>query len=653
MVSQGSNPYAKALEPAISRRVSRLAWLPFVTIHILTIIWSLSLGDFLGFGFITKIFNPTTWLASFLSFLPVAAILVARASRLQVQRRVASSRLLEAVSFLDRHVIVSVGLHALSALSLGISYALLNDRQLETSLLLYPQGHLLPPQLNDNNVFLVGFCIFAGSAYALVRRWTERDQLSFPSLQTGLQRRLKMEVATGFQLAILSSARIALEYAVLYWLGGSTAYNSVSAVVQVFTPDGLARYDSYRPKAFNPRRLVHTFLSAFLMTSCWELSHRWFEIAFTAPIEDDADVPIGTLVTGLALPNDVYQKCLAYRHLKRITSIDRIRRAQIYTEGVDSERSAWDCVSAECLATIDRLSQAIENEQRKATAMKSKAQAAKTDSQHKAASAILLKPKAPKTDLFGKFTDTAKRLLYPPDSPSRGKSGDDQTEPEIPSEIKTTGWTTDPQRDEVPLLLRRRGNGANAAPAARRSGPIEAAGSKAKVVVEHPKMYKSPGQQTLELMRTVVERWAVGRWLVAETVTRQSKNLFKDAQIQIWAIQSISALVTSAATNPEEDKFGRVSQDLRNIIQTLLRCQFALEDRLRQPPITLDTDPTLAREVLANQVIVREAYILLQVVQNSLYRIVRSWYEQLGTSGHIVLEPAYAEKFQRYLDFRE
>ncbi|KAI8911390.1 nucleoporin protein Ndc1-Nup [Powellomyces hirtus] len=637
-----SNAYVQAVSPKISSAVVSRSWLVFLAVHALIICWSLSLRDLFGLGLLRKIIYPSTWLMSFASALPISALLYLRANHLQVQRRVARSRLSDAITFFDQTTVLFAAVYIVSSVILGMTYLGINDRRLETALFLYPEGRFNPPQLNENIVFIFGFCIYLGAAYPIHRRYAEKDQLQFPRIHRVFWWRIKLQVPVSFQTAMILGTKLMLSYVVLYVLFGSTIYDITAGITELLV-GRLVKHPKYRLSVLNIGRLIHTYFTGLLTLSCWELVNQWFEVLLTEFHDQEIAISTNVLASGLSLPSREYAKYLAFRRLTSLVSYDRAQRVKFYTEDVDAGRSAWRVVSQSCLSQIDQLSDVLEKEQVAGQARRSKFKNIPKKVVLRPVSQPALKA-ARKQTVFTHIAIKARHLLYPPGSPSRYVDGVEEPPEPAPSTVNAQGWHNDPKRDEIPVLLRKRPQ-----PGTEPEHPPIVT-----LTVKPPqpekKIYGSKGEQTLEAIREWVDQWTWGRWLVGESLARQTQWIFKDIQVQIWAIEAITCLVTSAALHADEDKFGQVSQDLTTVIQSLLRCQMAIEQRIRTPPISPDMDPSMVKVLAASQVVSREAWAALQVLQNAMYRIVRAWYIPLA---HVRLNPEYAHVFQRYLDFRE
>ncbi|KAJ3168200.1 Nucleoporin NDC1 [Geranomyces variabilis] len=614
--------------------------------------WSLSLRDVFGLGLLWKMFHPVMWFISIVASLPIATTLFLRANNLQVQRQAAKSRLMAVVAFFDQQMAMSAGAHVVSAVTLGLSYLWISERTLVPSVFFYPEGHFNPPQLNEDLVFILSYCVFVGVAYALHRRFAEKDHLQFLPVQRSFWWRIKLQVPTSFRNAIVLGSKLMLSYLVIYAVFGSRIYHFASGLVAPFMSGKLVTLPQYVSSTLNLARAIHTYLTGLLTVSCWELLNQWFEVLVTEFYGHDTNVSTAVMVAGLNLPETEFAKYLAFRRFKSLVSYDRAQRIQLYTENVDEPQPAWKTVSTSCLVQIDNLSEQLEKAQKPRQVQPRKTALPLNP----VAASIVARPTAAKKRSgMSKLALRARNMLYPPNSPGRVPLDGDETATGTTTTASTTvlnekGWHNDAKREEIPLLLRKRAVEATDDLAPPVIVRLTTQPRQKKQVAEAPKFYGSKGEQTMEVICARVNSFSWGRWLAGETLSRQTQFLFRDMQIQMWAIEGITSLVTSAALHPEEDKFGQVSQDLATVIECLLRCQAAVELRIRTPPLSPDVDPRFFKALASSQVVPRQAWAVLQLLQNSLYRIARAWYVPLGK---VPLKPKYADMFQRYLDFKE
>ncbi|KAJ3171916.1 Nucleoporin NDC1 [Geranomyces variabilis] len=626
------------------------------------ICWSLSLRDVFGLELLWKMLHPAMWFMSFVAALPIAALLFLRANSLQVQRPVAKSRLLAVFTFFDHQIAMSAGVHVVSAVTLGLTYLWISDRTLLPSVFFYPEGHFNPPQLNEDLVFIFAYCIFAGVVYALHRQISEKDHLQFLPVQRSFWWRIKLQVPTSFHNAIVLGSKLMLSYLVIYAVFGSRIYHFASGLVAPFMSGKLVTLPQYVSSTFNLARAIHTYFTGLLTLSCWELLNQWFEVLVTEFYGHDTNISTAVMMAGLNLPETEFAKYLAFRRFKSLVSYDRAQRIQLYTGDVDGPELAWKTISTLCLVHIDNLSEQLEKTQKPRQVRPRKT----VLPLNPAAAALVSRPTAAKRRSgMSKLALRARNMLYPPDSPGRvpldGEEGVTDTAAASTAKLNEKGWHNDAKPEKTPLLFapvsktsHKAKNFDEAKPSDDLAPPVivrlTTQPRQKKQVVESTKFYESKGEKTREKIFSWVNNWAWGRWLVGETLSRQTQSLFRDLQIQMWAIEGITSLVTSAALHPEEDKFGAVNPDLSTVIECLLRCQAALELRIRIPPLSPDVDPRFYKALVSSQVVPRQAWAALQLLQNSLYRITRAWYVRLGKTP---LQPKYAEMFQRYLDFKE
>ncbi|KAJ3158275.1 Nucleoporin NDC1 [Geranomyces michiganensis] len=556
-----------------------------------------------------------------------------------------------AFTFFDQYTVLSIGAYVVSAMVFGAAYLWIGGRQSLHYVFFYPEGHFNPPQLNENLVFVFTFCVYTGVAYALHRRIAEKDHLQFLPVQRPFWWRIKLQVPISFQNAIVLGSKLILSYLVIYALFGSRVYHFASGIIAPFMSGRLNTLPRYISSTFNVGRAIHTYFTGLLALSSWELLNQWFEVLMTDFYGHDTNVSTAVAMAGLGLPDTEFAKYVAFRRFKALVSYDRAQRIQLYTEDVDEVESTWKVVSTLCLNQIANLSESLEKAQKPRQVIPRKT----APPLNPAAASIVARPPKKQRSGLEKLALRARNMLYPPGSPGRVPLDGDEGKSVAAAAASTTalnekGWHNHAKREEIPLLLRKRA----ASPSDNLAPPVivrlTTQPLQKKEAAETTKFYGSKGEQTLEIIRASVDNWAWGRWLVGETLSRQTQFLFRNMQIQMWAIEGITSLVTSAALHPEEDKFGQVSQDLATIIESLLRCQAAVELRIRTPPISPDVDPQFFKALASSQVVPRQAYAVLQLLQNSLYRIARAWYVPLG---NVRLKPAYADMFQRYLDFKE
>ncbi|KNC96722.1 uncharacterized protein SPPG_07931 [Spizellomyces punctatus DAOM BR117] len=640
-----SNPFVEAITPELYNRLASVLWATFIVVYTLLYTWSLSLGDFVGFGWLRKLFQPTTWFFSFVASLLIGVLVWRRVQNLQVRRRVQRTRFLALLDFLNGQLLASALWHSASSVILGYFYLRQKQSRVKSDWFLYPEGKYGAPELNENLVFIAGYCLFVALAYAGYRRYAERDQLAFPPIQRGLHWRIRARLPVSLSTAVSLGTIFLAVYNSLYLICGFSLYKIAAAsIVRIgnfaatfgnkSAPIGLIIHEGSWLRWIGLRSLLHSYLTGMLLLAIWEAVDHIFEVFFTAPIRKD--IPRSTVLTGLNLPTGQYAQYLAWLTLKGQLECRGQSRQSIFTVRND-EPSPLKAVLASSMSIVDRLSESLEVEQKKSKDRREQ-EDAKRIKPIAAASGItgssVFSPQKRKQAILDVVSDKVKEFVFQPGSPARSPKV-----PPEPPKVLQDRWPQEQHR-EYPALLR---------PPRQHLDAQQTAGSTAQSqsIPVSLKDRRATGQEVLANLQQWIARWKWGKWLVAETLDRQTKDLFADFQVQVWAIQVLISIVVAS---PTEDRFGIVSDELDTILECLLRCQLGLETRLADPPVKPDEDPWIRNQLGDNQLLFREPYALLQVMQNSLYRVVTAWYETLGQRK---LQPRYARKFQRYLDFRE
>ena len=125
----------------------------------------------------------------------------------------------------------------------------------------------------------------------------------------------------------------------------------------------------------------------------------------------------------------------------------------------------------------------------------------------------------------------------------------------------------------------------------------------------------------------------------------QLENPLEDLQLYIWAIESISTMV---CTSIKEDRYGVVQNcdTIPILLNSLLSCLSAVEDYLNSPINFTDNNSRIEGYQLVRQ----PALVLVSVLNNSIYMIVTSFYENLS---YFKLPPKHALKLQQFVNFKE
>ncbi|KAI9104076.1 nucleoporin protein Ndc1-Nup-domain-containing protein [Phlyctochytrium arcticum] len=499
----------------------------------------------------------------------------------------AATRLSACITFMGPDLWIALVCYSLSAAVL--SFCQVKTQRGGDMFLDYPEGMYNTPRLKEDSAFVMAFGLTLAAGYAVMRRVTERDQLTFPRLQRSLYHRLRDTVQLAFQAAAVNTTKAPAPYV-----------DSNSSVLSLST-------------------IIYAWLNGVMLYACWELVNGIFNVLFTQPLAQEA--PLTTLLTGLSSTVDSYS-----------------RRQAIFLYERD-EPSGWKIVSSECMRILDQLSSAIENEQKKAEDMAKARQIRPVRSANAfALSEPLTRPNHQPDPVVNIYSPT-KRATFMDELPERlvdaiYQPGSIARSPKYPSRFAAPAdkasedW--DLSKTPYPDLLR-----------PTKKARVKDTDDEASLQCPSKRIH-SPGQDDLKRLRKWLLRSEWGTWILGETLERQTTVLFGDLQIHLWAIEVLEHLVVVA---PTEDRYGEAGRDLPQVIESLLRCQMALKTRLATPPIK----PSSATR-LGHQVVFRQPYGLLQVIETSTYRLVTTWYDLLG---HLLLNPVYARHFQAFVDFRE
>nr|XP_006825751.1 PREDICTED: nucleoporin NDC1-like [Saccoglossus kowalevskii] len=120
-----------------------------------------------------------------------------------------------------------------------------------------------------------------------------------------------------------------------------------------------------------------------------------------------------------------------------------------------------------------------------------------------------------------------------------------------------------------------------------------------------------------------------------------SREIFVNAQVNIWTIEALSRLVAASYT---EDQYGVVQQSLHDILTAMLTLQITLDKHLKLPVLAakLSRQTKTAEENLK--------FCLRTTLKCALYRIVATFGEHLR---NVKLDAEFETRLAQFMEYRE
>ncbi|KAK6188561.1 hypothetical protein SNE40_004715 [Patella caerulea] len=132
-------------------------------------------------------------------------------------------------------------------------------------------------------------------------------------------------------------------------------------------------------------------------------------------------------------------------------------------------------------------------------------------------------------------------------------------------------------------------------------------------------------------------------YFMGELPDSKSRVLFASSQIQIWAVEALSDLVTASF---EEDKFGIVQRSLPTILSSLLNLQENVEKHFKLvTPVTRRNNKDI---FTVNDATLR--YQLQSVLKSSIYRIINKFGKHIRD---LPMDPDCSKKLRPFLEYKE
>ncbi|KAJ1979306.1 Nuclear pore complex subunit, partial [Dimargaris xerosporica] len=155
-----------------------------------------------------------------------------------------------------------------------------------------------------------------------------------------------------------------------------------------------------------------------------------------------------------------------------------------------------------------------------------------------------------------------------------------------------------------------------------------------------------------DLALSTVQSSKAGNLMLRRLTNDTATTVFGNLQIQLWAIQALGHLLTASL---REDPFGLVQRDLPKVLEDLLAYLTVLEEFMHNPYYlaTYGECGALADMVFHNtphQRLHRQAYVLTQQLQNTIYQIVTAFYEHLP---QYKFAPQYVKRLEKFVGFLE
>ncbi|KAJ3092460.1 Nucleoporin NDC1 [Quaeritorhiza haematococci] len=482
-------------------------------------------------------------------------------------------------------------------------------------------------------------------------------------------------------------------YFLAYLLIGSYVYDGAISTLSIVM--SVVGEPSSRFKFFDYKMFIDTFCGGVMALSCWESQRHLFEVFFTETISSARVVdPIGVLLSGLKSYRAPYFRYMAFLDLIELARFDRKRRAMIFDD-VDSSSTSWEQVSSLCMQVLDKLSTTIEDTHHIATVEgaptsvqslvsdTSKSQFANQEvprpqstspkSGAKTDPTIFVSPS--KSSLVGSLLP--KQILQPQDTNKQRQ--EPPLESPVFSPVSSLRGGTPSKSTYPPLLLR------SSVPEPKPTG-------------DGKKDVMTPAKERDIIVSTIrqwIEKYRWGRALLCVTTQRQTKALFADIQLHIWAAQALAALVVASAS---EDRYGTVHRHLPQVLECLVRCLCAVEQHAAKssssdPYVRTNLSPfsvpfrdasgggfgamkplesaqlrkrlpvgkengranlssasiTVGRKN-RNQPMHKQTAIMINVLETAIYRITTTFNRHIS---RYQFSPLVAKKLQNFVDFKE
>ncbi|KAJ1330349.1 hypothetical protein BSLG_009483 [Batrachochytrium salamandrivorans] len=580
-----------------------------------------ALGVLICFG---KLFSSNLVLLSILSAILLVPIVLFRKATIQVSSMVFPNNLQWIYHTFNIRVVVSVLLHFIVAGSIAYFYH--SVRHGVYPALLRPKGIYAPPDLNPKYVYMTGVHLVLGPSYALHRYFNQADQLRFPPIQRSPLLWFKSAVAKsivrGVRLGFIVSFMFWLSFVIIGWplqytiAAGiqfwSTILGNTSSVLLICLP--------------NVQLFLRATSTAAYTFVLLEIAHDQFAMHLTSVILNAPNLKL--LISSLNENLSPYSKYLLMFQINWAVQFSPVLRQQIFND-VDTVRPAWKSISVALMTRLEELRVAFEDSMvQPSPAMNSSSGTA--DSQSEKRESELSFPDATQTNQPRSISPAKTGAIYPaPRSSFLRNATTIMLDPLTPGgEIFMTegrkaeliqGTLMPKAEQEIPTLLRRK-------PHHNIPHFDEAHISKQAITNFKPAL---PGSQELiNAFAYQAVRLPYGAYILGETVVRRAACITKDIQLNIWTIEE--ALVSLLMTIEQYlVHFHRDSAGRPLVVGGFWRKQTARS---------------------ATWIVPQELHICILALQNSIYRIVTTYYAHMT---RFEFTPETATRLQQFLDFHE
>ncbi|RUP49769.1 hypothetical protein BC936DRAFT_141523 [Jimgerdemannia flammicorona] len=583
--------YFRACQSSLNRRIIDVAAVLLLFVYGLVLLFQARLGIF---GNIYNIVSFKTIFYTITIYVPLALLVIARKALMTVERSVQPSLLMSIFAHLaDARTWTLLGLYMLSGLVIGVSYFSMHGEKYVKSVFLYPEGKHGAAQLSEQIIFIVLHNLGLGAAYGIYHLVQERYYLRFPVIQQTQSWAIKGRLPTvAANSARFAGYAFAAAYVVFFFFG-RMIYRYQAGFLGYFIT--ILRSPVIRFRWFDFHLFFRTFLNGMFAATCWELVDQIFDVFFTEPtyVSDEVADSNGCLASGLKLADKPYFRALAFLELWNISKYNKQRRTILFCD-ILSAPTAWQQVSCECMKVVNELTVELENEFKKPEEGSSNGTLPVPDSRPTQHTTGGNKLSAVSTNIF--LTKNKTSLL------------DKLKDPAPPPRIDAAAGSS--ASEAVPNIFRKSERAPSLQPdnflfeSPPRQQPTSLLTEEAKRQgVEYTKKQL---HDAVVLLKGHLEGRAWGRILLANTIERRTRHLFRNLQVQIWAIEALSCLT---AASYREDEYGSVQRDIPKVIECLLACLMAIEAYLQRPPLGpgaggIKTNP--------HQMLMREPHAVVQ-----------------------------------------
>ncbi|KAK5667581.1 Nuclear pore complex subunit [Batrachochytrium dendrobatidis] len=636
--------FDSVIQPLVDRRLSGAALCSSLGAFFCSFLFLYCPSDIYTLG-LKDLFSQSAILLSFASALLLIPILILRRSSMQASPAIYSNNIQWIYQSLRFSVVISVLVHLAATITLSALFNYMRD--ISYPMLIRSKG-AYAPHLNPKFVYMCGVYLAVGPIYALYRYIQQADILRFPPIQRSMRVWFKSVITK----SIVRGVRLGCCLSVVCWFSfffaGWPLYYALDSTLQhwKFTLSSTPRV--LLTCLTDLQLFMRACLTASFVIVLLEIAHDQFSLHTTSIILENPSVSL--LIASFNENLSSYNTYLAIFQIKWAVQFSPALRQKVFND-IDTDCSAWKLISTALITRLNNLRLAFEADM----------EIKKTRSELSTEENTFSEPPISNGLVFGDqsthkstpISPTQTGIIYPAQKPSVLRNAasfileptvsggnifmSDGRTPELVQgsvELETSL--------EVPRLLRRK-NWSNADQA---HAPKPAA---------NVSIISIPGSQdVMNAIAQMITSWSFGLQLMGETVVRKAACITKDIQLDIWTIESLSSLVVAST---HEDKYGMVHRDVPHILNTLTLLLITMERFVTHVHRDGSGRP-MAAGILwkrhtarsATWVVPQELHICLLVLQNSIYRIVTTYYSHLS---RFDLLPETAARLQQFLDFHE